>query len=126
VKFDVELDLDKGASACNCSICTKLGGMRSFAKPSELRVRTGEQALATYVWGCEICRRHFCTKCGIHVFGDGHLEELGGDYVSINVLCLDDIDPSEIGVVHWDGRHDNWEAGPRSKPWPIHRLAASA
>ena len=37
-------------------------------------------------------RRYFCKHCGIHCFGRGHLEVLGGDYVSINLNTLDDVD----------------------------------
>ena len=22
-------------------------------------------------------------------------------------------------VIYWDGRHNNWEAGPRPTPWPV-------
>src|SRR5581483_2559783 len=98
VKFEAELDLSKGAGHCNCSICTKLGGMRSFCKPSQFALLTDRAALGAYEWGYKIAKRFFCKTCGIHVFGEGHLEELGGDYVSINVLCLDDIDPSDVTV----------------------------
>lgn len=62
----------------------------------------------------------------MHCFGRGHLEELGGDYVSVNVNTLDDIDPSLLQVVYLDGRHNNWDAGPRSTPWPIHGVAAAS
>jgi hypothetical protein len=37
--------------------------------------------------------------------------------VSFN--ALDDIDPSDVKTVFWDGRHDNWQAGSRDTPWPI-------
>jgi hypothetical protein len=47
-----------------------------------------------------------------------HLAEVGGDYVAVNYNCLEDIDPDAIKVSYWDGRHDNWEGGPRDKPWP--------
>ena len=50
---------------------------------------------------------------------DRHVEEIGGDYVSVNVNGLDDVDPNELEVIYWVGRHDNWEVGPRQKPWPI-------
>jgi hypothetical protein len=58
-------------------------------------------------------------RCGVHCFGRGHLVELGGDYVSVNLNCLDDVDPNQLSVVYWDGRHNNWIAGQRPAPWPI-------
>lgn len=118
VRFTVTIDATRG-SRCNCSICTKLGATTGIVRPDAFVLRTGEDALAAYAWGAKLGRRMFCRTCGIHCFGPGHLAELGGDYVSVNLLCLDDIDPKDIALVHWDGRHDNWEAGPRDTPWPI-------
>jgi hypothetical protein len=56
----------------------------------------------------------------VHCFARGHLAELGGDYISINANCLDDLDPNRLTIHYWDGRHNNWEGGPRATPWPIH------
>ncbi|SRR6266542_1100201 len=75
-------------------------------------------------WGAKISRRFFCKTCGIHCFARGHLAEVGGDYVSINLNCIDDLDPNELNVSYWDGRHNNWHAGPRSTPWPISASSA--
>jgi hypothetical protein len=61
----------------------------------------------------------FCERCGIQVFVRGSLPELGGEYVSINVNCIGDIDLAKSKVVYWDGRHDNWQAGSRDTPWPV-------
>ena len=27
--------------------------------------------------------------------------------------------PNTLALVHFDGRHDNWMAGPRPAPWPV-------
>ena len=53
----------------------------------------------------------------IHTFGRGHLEQLGGDYISVNLNCLDDLDLSQVKVMYWDGRHNNWAAGPSEAPY---------
>jgi hypothetical protein len=47
------------------------------------------------------------------------LEEAGGDYVSVNLNCMDDIDANQLELHYWDGRHNNWHAGARGTPWPI-------
>jgi hypothetical protein len=95
---------------------SQLGGK---VKPVAFRLVQGEDALSSYAWGAKISTRFFCKRCGIHCFARGHLAELGGDFVSINLNTLDDIDPRSVKVVHWDGRHDNWHAGTRDTPWPI-------
>jgi hypothetical protein len=119
VRFQVDADLAQGATRCNCSVCTKIGATARLVKPGAFVLLAGEESLTAYEWGPKISRRYFCKRCGIHCFARGHLPEVGGDYVSVNFNCLDDVDPNALAVVHWDGRHDNWEAGPRPAPWPI-------
>ncbi len=63
--------------------------------------------------------RYFCKHCGVHVFGRGDVPELGGAFASVNVDCLDDVELSFLKVGYWDGRHDNWQAGLRERPWPM-------
>ncbi|MGC4087890.1 MAG: GFA family protein [Polyangiaceae bacterium] len=119
VRFEVELDLNQAASRCNCSVCTKIAATGLIVKPEALRLLAGEESLGVYEWGGRISKRYFCKQCGIHCFGRGHLEVLGGDYASVNCNALDDVDVATLQVVHWDGRHNNWMAGPRPEPWPV-------
>lgn len=115
VRYQVSLDPSK-ANRCNCSICTKLGTTNGIVKPDAFELLEGESSLATYG---KFVQRFFCKHCGVHCFGKGHLEEVGGDFVSVNLNTLDDIDPNLLTVGYWDGRHDNWQAGTRPEPWPI-------
>ncbi len=123
VQIEVDADL-KQAARCNCTICTKVGSTGIIVKPAAFRLLAGEDQLGVYEWGAKVSRRFFCKVCGIHVFGRGHLAQLGGDYVSVNVNALDDVDLREVPLVHWDGRHNNWQAGPRTEPWPIASASA--
>jgi len=119
VHFTVEADLSTGVSKCNCTICLKLGAVGRMVKPAELELVSGEESLSSYEWGGKVSKRYFCKHCGVYLFGKGHLDILGGDFVSFNANCLDDIDPNALKLGHWDGRHDNWQAGMRDQPWPI-------
>lgn len=122
VRFEVDLDLSKPVSQCNCTLCTKRGSSGLIVKPGAFRLLCGEGELRDYSRpreGYEAGHFYFCSRCGIHAFGRGNLPQLGGEYVSVNVHCLDDVDPSTLTVVHWDGRHNNWAAGPRERPWPL-------
>jgi len=119
VRFEVTLDTSQPGSRCNCSVCTKTGVTSKITKPSAFTLLAGEDALTSYAWGAQISRRFFCRHCGVHCFARGFLAEVGGDYVSINVNCIDGLDPASLALVYWDGRHDNWQAGPRSTPWPV-------
>ena len=126
VKFEVEADPARGASRCNCSVCTKLGALSSIVKPEAFRLMTPEAELGVYEWGAKISKRYFCKACGTHCFGRGHLAEVGGDYVSFSYRAIDDFEISELSVVHWDGRHNNWQAGPAAKPFPILDASSAA
>jgi hypothetical protein len=114
----VDVDATSG-SRCNCTVCTKVGALGGIVKPEAFRLLSGEQSLSFYEWGGKTAKRYFCKSCGISCFGRGYLEEIGGAYVSVNFNALDDIDPADVKVTYWDGRHNNWAAGPREAPWPI-------
>jgi hypothetical protein len=119
VRFEADLDLSAGLSRCNCTLCTKRSGTGVIVKPTAFRLLSEESGLSGYSWGGKTATFYFCPKCGIHVFGRGDLPQLGGAYVSVNVNCVDDIDPATLKVIYWDGRHNNWAAGPRAQPWPV-------
>jgi hypothetical protein len=118
VRFEVEMDASAGGM-CNCSVCTKVGALSGLVKPEAFRLLSGEQSLCFYEWGGKTAKRYFCKQCGITCFSRGYLEQIGGAYVSVNLNALDDVDPARVKVGHWDGRHDNWQAGQRTEPWPI-------
>ena len=126
VRFEAELDLGNGASRCNCSICQKLGATGVVLKPSAFRLVSGEGSLSSYGKDDSPNRRYFCKHCGIVLFGKGDLPQLGGAFVSVNVNSLDDVELSTLQIGYWDGRHDNWEAGPRPTPWPVFAAPAAA
>lgn len=120
VRYQVTIDARQG-SRCNCSICNKVSQLGGIVVPGAFQLLAGAESITKYAWGSKVAQRAFCKQCGVHCFGEGHLAELGGDFVSINYNTLDDVDPSEVKVVYWDGRHNNWQAGTRATPWPIFR-----
>ena len=118
VRYRVEIDPSQG-SRCNCSFCTKLGTLAAIVKPAAFTLVSQPDQLAGYTRTPEVGERFFCRTCHTYCYAQGHLAQVGGDFVSVNLNTLDDHDPSTTQVAYWDGRHDNWEAGPRPTPWPI-------
>jgi hypothetical protein len=96
----VELDLRK-ASRCNCTLCTKLGVTGSMVKPAAFALRSPVTSLSTFTRTPEVATRYFCARCHVYCYGQGHLAELGGDFVSINLGCIDGFDPTAAEFVHW-------------------------
>jgi hypothetical protein len=119
VRFEVSLEPGFKGSRCNCSFCMKSSWTGAIVKPAAFRLLSGEAELGRYRFGGNVSTRHFCKHCGVQCYGAGHLAEVGGDFVSINLNALDDFDVNALELIHWDGRHDNWDAGPRSSPWPL-------
>jgi len=65
-------------------------GARS-SKPDRFRLLSYEDQLSDYLQNrAERCIISFCRDCGSFVHSiRGHLDELGGDYITVNLACLD-------------------------------------
>src|SRR5262245_46181640 len=109
VRFEADLDLAAGAGKCNCSICAKRRNWSAMTKPADFRLLAGEDALTDYQFGSGQGHHTFCATCGVAPFSHGYVEEIGGDFVSINLAALDDVDPAmlaEVPVRYMDGRNN--------------------
>ena len=116
VRFEVDVDLAEGTTKCNCTSCWKRRWWSAKVKPEGFRSLGGEEKLSQYKAGSETGHRGFCKECGVIPYGWVDKAEWNdGAYVSINVACLDDLDPADLvgsPVQFCDGRNDNWWQAP--------------
>lgn len=111
VRFEVDVDLAAGTGKCNCTICAKLRKWGAVVKPDAFRLIAGADQLTDYQFNTQIMHHTFCRNCGVHAFGRGYVEELGGAYYSVNVACLDDVDDATLAglpVQYFNGRQNDW------------------
>lgn len=115
VRYEADLDLEAGTGRCNCSICFKRRFWGARAVPADFRLLTAAEALGDYQFGTNSVHHRFCKTCGVASFGDGHIAEAGGDFVTINIACLDGIAPQTLAAlpVHYsNGRDNSWWNAP--------------
>jgi hypothetical protein len=114
VRYEADIDLSNGTSKCNCTFCLKARLWGAIVIPEMFRLLSGDDQLSDYYKPGGAVHHVFCRHCGVRSFERGHLDELGGDYVTINVACLD-IEPAELAsspLIHMDGRNNKWFSPP--------------
>lgn len=112
VAFEVDLDLSQGTGKCNCTSCWKKRWWSVRAATEDFRPLRGEEELSAFRPGASRGHGGFCKQCGVWLYTWVDAAEWNeGEYVSVGVAALDDLDPSELlaaPVQYFNGREDDW------------------
>ena len=104
VRFEVDAPSDIDVSACNCSICAKLGYLHLLVGADAFRLLQGESDLQTYTFNTGVAKHYFCKICGVKSFYVPRSHPQG---ISVNANCLDRDAITSIRTTPFDGQ--NWE-----------------
>ncbi|HEV7692791.1 MAG TPA: GFA family protein [Hyphomonadaceae bacterium] len=117
VRYEADIDFDAAKTGrCNCSFCAKVRSWGITLKPEEFRLLSDPSETSDYQFGTMSGHHRFCTACGMHAYGDGYVEQIGGAFVSVQISCLDGVSPEELAAlpIHYsDGLNDNWWNQPK-------------
>ena len=116
VRFEADIDLSAGTNKCNCTICSKTRNWNAIIKPDAFRLLAGKNQLSEYQFGRKSMHHLFCRHCGVRSFGRGYSEQIGGDYVAVQLTSLENIDLQELiaaPIRFADGRNDDWGVAPQ-------------
>ena len=111
IRYEADIDISAGTSKCNCTFCWKMRWWGAMVSPKAFRLLAAPEDLGYGFPTDKYATRALCKECGVIPFGWGNLPMVSGDYVSINLAALDDLDPAELvaaPVKYQDGRHDAW------------------
>ncbi len=105
VQFEFESEMIEQALQCNCSICIRKNAVMSktYYDSEQFVLVSGNDDLSVYHWGDHDVNHYFCKKCGIYPFHDTTYDP--GKF-RINLCCVEDIEPRELNITHFDGRNE--------------------
>jgi hypothetical protein len=99
VQFEFGGTVD-GAMTCNCSICSRKGGLLFALGEAEFTLLTPDDELSRYTFNNHAIVHRFCKTCGMQTFA----QHAAQNAVYVNLRCVEGIDLASVPVMEFDGR----------------------
>jgi hypothetical protein len=96
VRYQVELNLGACSARCTCKRCSTPNFWGALVEPAAFKLLTGEDCLKAHTVNARGVHHLVCKHCGSRSFSRGSIPEIGGDYVTVNLNCLMDVDLSMV------------------------------
>jgi hypothetical protein len=106
------------ARACDCSFCTKHGGVWTSNPAGALRVRVEDSSLlSSYSFGTGTAQFHICARCGVPTLVTSTIDE--HVYAVVNVNTFDNVPRSLLRTVpaSFDGESLESRLARRERNW---------
>jgi len=97
-------------TSCNCSFCSKRGGLWAYYTPAQFKLKTVRDRVSTYQWGSYLGAHHHCAICGCGPYSEfpdfsSGAPDIEHPKISVNVRLFDDFDYEALPVEHIDGKN---------------------
>ena len=106
------------ARACDCSFCTKHGGLWTSHPGAALEVRVEDPSLVSkYAFGTRTADFHVCKRCGIVPVVTSEID--GGLYAVVSVHAFEGVDPALVkpAPISFEGEETGSRLGRRKRNW---------
>src|SRR5262245_46468798 len=106
------------ARACDCTFCTKHGGVWTSYPRGALEVAIRDRSLAsTYAFGTKTAEFHVCARCGIVPVVTSRID--GRLYAVVSVNAFEGVDPSKLrrAPASFDGEGTDSRLARRKRNW---------
>ena len=106
------------ARACDCTFCTKHGGVWTSNPRGALKINVEDPKLvSTYAFGTKTAEFHVCARCGIVPVVTSRID--GRVYAVVSVNAFENVEPSLIRRVamHFEGEDTGSRLTRRKKNW---------
>ena len=95
---------------CTCSYCSKSGALWAYYKPTQFRLTSPVEQVATYKWGSRTVKHHFCATCGGTTYSESPDWSTGKpDFdkmkIGVNAHLFEDFDLDAVPVTVIDGKN---------------------
>ena len=121
ISFSLAWDPDPAeipARACDCSFCTKHGGVWTSNPSGALKVMIQDRALVSrYAFGTKTADFHICARCGIVPVVTSRID--GELYAVVSVNAFEGIDPARIrrAPASFDAEGEEARLARRKRNW---------
>jgi hypothetical protein len=106
------------ARACDCTFCTKHGGVWTSCPTGSLVVSVQEPSrVSKYAFGTKTADFHVCAKCGVTPVVTSRID--GRLYAVVSVNALDNVDPALLrrSPATFDGESEESRLARRKRNW---------
>ena len=106
------------ARACNCSFCTKHGGVWTSCPAGSLKVSVKDRSrVSKYAFGTKTAEFHICSACGIVPVVTSRIG--GREYAVVSVNAFEGLDPALLrkAPITFEGESEESRLARRARNW---------